>query len=413
MSDSMQKWDTQYLGEIVEIMIGGTPSRANPRYWDSKKETKNIWVSIRDLNRSWITESTEYLSDEGVQNSNVKLIPKGTVLMSFKLTVGRVARAGRDLYTNEAIAAFEPKKNLSVVPEFLYYGLQEWDLLAEVDQAIKGATLNKEKLGRIACELPPLAEQKKIAEILSSVDEVIENTESEISKLEDLKKATLNELLTKGIGHTEFKDSEIGRIPKSWEFDLFGNHMAVRGGYAFRTADFVASRNEGLPLVRMSNLKAGICDLADAVYVAMSALKGRNQFELHEGDFIFGMSGSIGTHARIEKYNLPCYLNQRVGRLESKAKYSRFFEVVFLSQKFQAEMKALSAGGAQANISPSQIEDIGIAIPTPSEQEAIVRLDSAISKTIDGKSKFVEKIRILKTSLLQDLLTGKVRVKVN
>ncbi len=69
--------------------------------------------------------------------------------------------------------------------------------------------------------IPPLPEQKKIASILTSVDEVIENTQKQIDKLQDLKKATMNELLTKGIGHTEFKDSELGRIPKSWEVKVY------------------------------------------------------------------------------------------------------------------------------------------------------------------------------------------------
>ena len=75
---------------------------------------------------------------------------------------------------------------------------------------------------------PPLPEQKKIASILTSVDEVIENTQKQIDKLQDLKKATMNELLTKGIGHTEFKDSELGRIPKSWEV-ILGNCKFKRG----------------------------------------------------------------------------------------------------------------------------------------------------------------------------------------
>ena len=70
---------------------------------------------------------------------------------------------------------------------------------------------------KLQFNFPPLPEQKKIASILTSVDEVIENTQKQIDKLQDLKKATMNELLTKGIGHTEFKDSELGRIPKSWE----------------------------------------------------------------------------------------------------------------------------------------------------------------------------------------------------
>ena len=93
------------LGDVVEVLIGGTPSRANSDYF----EGKHLWVSISEMNGQIIHDTKEKISDDGVKNSNVKLIPKGTTLLSFKLSIGKTAIAGRDLYTNEAIAGLVPK----------------------------------------------------------------------------------------------------------------------------------------------------------------------------------------------------------------------------------------------------------------------------------------------------------------
>src|SRR5690554_4828724 len=223
MSNSIpEDWSIAPIGDICNIAIGGTPSRSIPDYWDSTRTVGSPWVSIRDLNKPWIYETSEWITDAGIKNSNVKLVRKGTVIMSFKLSVGRVAFAGRDLYTNEAIAAFLPKRNNVYSDQFLYQGLQHWNLLENIDQAVKGVTLNKEKINQIEAVLPPLSEQQKIAAILSSVDDVIEKTRAQINKLKDLKTGMMQELLTKGIGsggvpHTEFKDSPVGRIPVCWE----------------------------------------------------------------------------------------------------------------------------------------------------------------------------------------------------
>ena len=98
-------------------------------------------------------------------------------MLSFKLTIGKVAIAGRDLYTNEAIAALVPKNHLFIQGKFLYYGLHFWNLLQDVDQAIKGVTLNKKKLHAIKIICPEnTLEQSKIAEILSTVNEAIRKT---------------------------------------------------------------------------------------------------------------------------------------------------------------------------------------------------------------------------------------------
>jgi len=215
-------WGKAKFDALFDISIGGTPSRSDSSYWDIEKITSNHWVSIRDLKGRVITKTAERISDLGVKKSNVKLVPKGTVIMSFKLSVGRSAFAGCDLYTNEAIAAFKPINEKIIDLKYFYHGLHSWDLLGDIDQAVKGVTLNKEKLRNIEAVLPPLPEQQKIAAILTSVDEVIEKTQAQIDKLKDLKTGMMQTLLTKGVGidgkpHTEFKDSPVGRIPKGWE----------------------------------------------------------------------------------------------------------------------------------------------------------------------------------------------------
>ena len=160
-------WVEGQLGKVCSIEIGGTPSRGIPAYWDAERATQNAWVSIKDMHQRTIFDTAEQISNAGARHSNAKLQPKGTVLLSFKLTIGRVATAGVPLYTNEAIASLKPTQALT--SEYLYYGLQYWDLLQDVDQAIKGATLNKEKLKWIKFVYPKFAsEQTKIAEILST-----------------------------------------------------------------------------------------------------------------------------------------------------------------------------------------------------------------------------------------------------
>src|SRR5437667_1625236 len=193
-----REWTRTRIGNVCSVSIGGTPSRENSELWDSEKETDNLWVSIRDLSKKFICDTAEYISDEGVRKSNVKKVPRGTILMSFKLTIGRVGVAQQDLYTNEAIAALIPNGALS--SEYLYYGLQCWDLLGHVDTAVKGATLNKEKVKNIPIFFPAsLPEQEQISAILATIDMLISKSEALIAKLDRIKQGVLHDLLTHGI----------------------------------------------------------------------------------------------------------------------------------------------------------------------------------------------------------------------
>ncbi|MGE4112002.1 MAG: restriction endonuclease subunit S, partial [Burkholderiales bacterium] len=183
----MSKWAEDDLGRLASIEIGGTPSRDIPRYWVVDSETGHPWVSIADLGPRYVHETKEQITDLGVRFSNAKHVPKGTLLMSFKLTIGRASIASCDLFTNEAIAAIIPHER-KVDPDFLYYTLPPIARGSVTDTAIKGATLNKKKLNRLRIRFPiNINQQRRIAEILTTLDETIEQTEALIAKHQQIK----------------------------------------------------------------------------------------------------------------------------------------------------------------------------------------------------------------------------------
>ena len=121
-------WQKKTLGELCEIELGKNPARANSALWDKNRETSNAWLSIADLlkaKNNIAVDSKEYISDAGA--AICKLVTKGTLMVSFKLTLGRLAFAGRDLFTNEAIAALTILSEKEISKEFLFHYLTFFD----------------------------------------------------------------------------------------------------------------------------------------------------------------------------------------------------------------------------------------------------------------------------------------------
>ena len=403
-------WSEEYISEYFDFSIGGTPSRNNELYWDANQTTSNIWVSIKDLKDKFISNSAERISDLGVSKSNVKLLPKNTVLMSFKLSIGRLAISTTPLYTNEAIVGFIEKRPNTVDRDYLYYGLQSWNLLGEVDQAVKGATLNKDKMSRILGVFPPLPEQKKIASILTSVDEVIENTQKQIDKLQDLKKATMNELLTKGIGHTEFKDSELGRIPKSWEVATLESVSSFRrGSFPQPYGNPEWYDDNGFPFVQVFDI-AFNRRLKTSTKVKISKKAADMSVFIPAGSLLVSLQGSIG---RVAVTQYDAYVDRTVlifSKYESSLE--RFFFSIMIEELFRRQ-KDVADGGIIKTITKETLRSFEITVPPLSEQRKIGVTIQSIEGSISKHESKLAQTQSLKKSLMQDLLTGKVRVTVN
>jgi type I restriction enzyme S subunit len=184
-------WPALTIGQLYQsIPIGGTPPRGIAAYFDGSFP----WVSIADMNNTnLISDTREHLSESGIKNSNVKLVRAGSLLFSFKLTVGKVAFAGVDLYTNEAIAAFEPIPRVNL--QYLRYALPFAADLTTDSNTFGARMLNKEKISSLSIPLPSTAEQRRVTDILDDVslysDRVFESVASRLELLRRLRSRLL------------------------------------------------------------------------------------------------------------------------------------------------------------------------------------------------------------------------------
>ena len=188
----MNNWKMVKLADAFDLQMGKTPSRNEPRYWVNGLYP---WVSIADLTPSdkYISRTKEKLNDDAVAESGIKPVPAGTVIMSFKLSIGKTAITHCDVYTNEAIMAFLDKKTYSIDPNYIYHLFIGMDWGKGSNKAVMGITLNKATLSEITIPLPPLEEQKKIAATLDAVSDLIWLRKRQLEELDLLVKSRFSE----------------------------------------------------------------------------------------------------------------------------------------------------------------------------------------------------------------------------
>ena len=266
--------------------------------------------------------------------------------------------------------------------------------------------------GEIDLLLPPLPEQKKIASILTSVDEVIENTQKQIDKLQDLKKATMNELLTKGIGHTEFKDSELGRIPKSWDVRTLGvvcqkiqdgTHFSpTTGGGSYK---YLTSKNIRMGKLSLSKIETISESQHREIY---------KRCDVKFGDILLTKDGANTGNVAINILEEEFSLLSSVAFIRpSESAQTHFLLQYLMSDTAQSLMSELMSGNAITRLTLQKIKAFPLPLPPASEQTDIYLPLTAIDKQSLNLEAKKRQTQSLKKSLMQDLLTGKVRVTVN
>ncbi len=405
-------WRMARLGEVARIEIGRTPARNRPEFWDRRKSTNNRWVSIADMRGRFISDTSEYISDLAARLTRSKLVPPGTPLLSFKLTVGRVAIPTAPVYTNEAIAAVHSTGEAD--PLFLAYVLPTAVTSSLGDQAVKGVTLNTRKLRRLPILLPPLPEQRKIADILSSVDDAIEKTEAVIEQVRRVKHGLAQQLLTRGLPgrHTHYKQTEVGEIPACWEVVRLGE-IIHRCQYGLSVP--LISEPVGVPVLRMNNLADGGIDTTDLKYAALSE-NDRKVYALRPGDLLFNRTNSKDLVGKVSLFDLnsevafASYL-LRLQVIEERALPPWLNHYLNLPGVQAAFRRLATPGVSQSNVNARALLKTPIPLPPIDEQRAIVESIDSFQSRMDGERESLAALRGIKSALMHVLLTGQVRVK--
>jgi len=206
-------WEVVQLKDISKKFYnGGTPDTTNRDYWDG-----NIpWVTGADFENQQISQIRHYITNEGVDNSATNIILKGRLLVVTRNGVGKLAIAPFDIAISRDITGIilDQEKTLT---NYLYWYLNySKNRLKALIQRTSINGLLRADLESFVVSLPPISEQKKITDILSTVDDVIHKTTQIIEKIKELKSGLIHRLLTRGIGHKKFKKTEIGQIPVDW-----------------------------------------------------------------------------------------------------------------------------------------------------------------------------------------------------
>jgi len=398
-------WKLARLADICEIKLGKTPSRSDKSYWDDEKLGSNIWVSIADLtklNSRFIADSKEYITDKGASLFNP--VKAGTLLMSFKLSIGKVAYANCDLYTNEAIVALPIKDGNQINSDFLFYFLKfyDWDKETENDVKLKGKTLNKAKLNEIKVPLPPLSIQQKI---VAKLDAIFAEIDKATAAAEDNAKnaeALFQSYLTK-----VFEVKEDNFVIKSL-LELANEDCSLSYGIVQPGDDF----ENGLPIVRPTNLTKKYISKLELKTINPILADSYRRTTLTGEELLLCVRGTTGTVSISTKELKGCNVTRGIVPIRFKTNQIDldYAYYLFNSSVLQKQIKSKTYGAALLQINIADVKKLQIPVPKIEEQKKIVIQLESIKSYIDilKNSQYQKKLFLtdFKQSILKQAFNG-------
>ncbi|PTQ04661.1 hypothetical protein CWO33_23660 [Vibrio splendidus] len=347
---------------------------------------------------------------------------KGDVLFTMEAPLGNVALVPNDdRYILSQRVILLKHDRTKVLSDFLFQQMRSDSFQNVLRENATGSTalgIQQKRLITLDIVLPPLPEQKKIAAILTSVDEVIEKTQAQINKLKDLKTGMMQELLTRGVGvdgkpHVEFKDSPVGRIPKGWDVVPISALCSHIVDCVNKTAPVVDYKTP-YKMIRTTNVRHGRVDTENVRSVT------KETYELwvrrlvpQKGDLIFTREAPVGECGILEDER-GVFLGQRtmMYRADTIKTSSHFLMYSLMSEYGKKQLEDFSGGSTVPHMRVPDCGKILVKIPPKNEQDLIVRSLKSVDAAITNKEAKLQKVNDTKKALMQDLLTGKVRVKV-
>ena len=375
-------WVETNLGEIADVIGGGTPSTTIPEYWDGKI----VWLTpteITSQDGKVVSDSIRKITDLGFKNSGAQLLPKDSVILTSRASVGYVALAGQDLCTNQGFQSLIPKQ--SVQPKFLMFWIQQ--NRSEFESRSAGSTfkeISKSNVKSIKLNLPPLSEQKRIVDLISSIDSYIEALQQQLESAKGSRNAVLHELLT--AGGDDWVDTNLAEVavlnpsePALSNTDHFAPMDAVHVGK--RWVQYTEERRD------------------------------RNGARARAGDVLF---------ARIT----PCLENGKVAQVQSELQRcggSTEFIVVRGTEKCTSDFlyfwctlkenrdkaaELMTGTTGRQRLSWQDLGSLQLWLPSIKEQEQVVSIISEFDSLIDSTENAISQAQNLRSALLSDLLSG-------
>ena len=374
------------LEELFDLQMGKTPARANLDYWNGT----NKWVSISDLSGydKYVADTKECISDLGVSESGIKVVPKNTVIMSFKLSIGKTAITTEDVYTNEAIMAFIDKGVCEINTDYLYYLFSGTDWNKGTNKAVLGLTLNKATLSKKEIDIPDLHTQNEVVKKLDALSNVIQLQKLSLDKLDELIKSRFLEMFGDCKSNPycfekkKLKDTCViitGNTPSRAKADYYGDYI-----------EWIKSDNI----------------MTDRLYPTQAteylSVKGMNVGRFVDKDSILMscIAGSLSSIGRVCITDRKVAFNQQINALSPK-EYNVFFLYVMLllSKDYLVEEINMALKGI---LSKSGLGDKEYILPPIDLQKQFADFVTQVEKQKATVQQSIDKLETLKKSLMQE-----------
>lgn len=391
-------WKLSTIEEISSVSSGGTPSRKNESYWNG-----NIpWVTTAEVQFKIIEDTAEKITEEGLANSSAKLFPVDTILIAMYgqgKTRGQVAKLGIEASTNQACAAIILKAGYHV--DYYYqFLISQYDNIREMANSGGQENLSGGIVKSIKVPVPPLPEQKKIAKILSTWDKAISTTEKLIATSQQQKKALMQQLLT---GKKRLVNPETGKaFEGEWEEVPLSNWLVEfkeKSSVQDQHRVYTSSRSGLVP----QDEYFGNSRISDRKNIGFHILPpGHMTYRSRSDDGYFTFNLFKGNENGIISHYYPVFTS----------KGSNDFFIALLEQ-YRNVFGKHSVGTSQKVLSFNALKAIRFFVPSTYEQQKIASVLTAADKEIELLQAKLAHLKDEKKALMQQLLTGKRRVKVD
>ena len=365
--------------------MGKTPARNTPAFWNGT----NAWVSISDLtsSRKYISQTRECITDNAITRTGIKKIPKDTLLMSFKLSLGKVAITTTDIYTNEAIMAFIDKKKYDVDVHYMYHYFQAIDWTIGTNKAVKGITLNKRALSEKVVDLPPINIQQEIAERMDNLNAVTENLQRQFMLLDELVKSQFIELFGDPVTN-----------PKGWKTNSLKNLGELnRGVSKHRPRNDPELLNGSYPLVQTGDVSNA--DTYIKEYSSTYSEVGLKQSRMwSKGTLCITIAANIAKTG-ILTFD-ACFPDSVVGFIPGEKTNQIYIHHWF--SFFQKILEEQAPQSAQKNINLQILGNLSVLLPPLTLQNKFAAFVEQIDKSKLVLRQLLEKQKTLKAALMQE-----------
>jgi len=399
-------WKARPVADLFGVETGTTPSTKQEAYW--KGGTIN-WVTPTDLSKLngklRIGGSGRRITEKALKETNLTLMPKGSLILSTRAPVGYVAALEEEAAFNQGCKGLIPKNSEEILPEFYcYYLSSKKQMLQNLSGGSTFKELSKDRLEKFAVPYLSVEEQKAVVGVLGVVDSAVGKVDEVIAKTERLKKGLMQELLTKGIGHTEYKDTPIGKTPKTWHIARLGDKSfsEILMGQSPPSSTY-NNQGIGLPFLQ-GKMEFGEIYPSSSVYCS-------EPIKIAEpNDVLISVRAPVGD-VNLAPYKLCIGRGLAAIRFNKQVADNLFY--FYYLQKIKSHFEALGKGSTFKAINKNDLESLRIPLPLFSEQQEIAEILSTFDRKLELERKEKARLERVKQGLMDLLLTGKVRVKVD